>query len=358
MAEFEKGEVTIEKLNSRGCGLGRFGGKIIFVPWGIPGDRLFVQIEKKHHDYNEARLLQIVEKSPDRVEPPCPYFFVCGGCQLQQMSYEAQLKWKRQIVVDAVRRISRISLPEIPPVIPSPKVWNYRSRIRLHRDRKGRVGFYKAGSHEVVEIEKCLIADERLNEKLKSQIPNSKLQEEFELRVDGCEAFSQVNVEQNEKLVGLVVKWAALEGKESVIDLYCGGGSLTFPLAAKARTVIGIDRDIHTISEAISRSATRGVRNIRWIQGSAFQVLLGFKKEGLVVDLLVMDPPRRGVAEAIEGVFSLKPKRIVYVSCNPATFARDTARLVREGYHLTSCQPLDMFPHTAHIEVVGLFLKI
>ena len=165
--ELPKITVTIEKLNSEGEGLARHLGKVIFIPWGVPGEVVSVQIEEAHKDYNRGRIIDIVQKSPDRTDPPCPWFFNCGGCQLQQMTYEAQLKWKKEIVLDALRRIAKMPDATIEEVIPSPKIWNYRSRIQIQRDREGKIGFFKSQSHEIVEIEKCLIADERLNEKLR-----------------------------------------------------------------------------------------------------------------------------------------------------------------------------------------------
>ncbi|MBI2340964.1 MAG: class I SAM-dependent RNA methyltransferase [Deltaproteobacteria bacterium] len=158
--------VSIEKLNSEGEGLARHMGKVIFIPWGVPGDTVSIQIEEEQKDYSRGRILDIVQKSPDRADPPCPYFFNCGGCQLQQMTYESQLKSKKEMVLDALRRIAKMPDAACEDVIPSPKTWNYRSRIQIQRDREGKIGFFRAESHEIVEIEKCLIADERLNEKL------------------------------------------------------------------------------------------------------------------------------------------------------------------------------------------------
>lgn len=352
--------LKIEKLNSSGEGMARYEGKVCFVSWSVPGDTVVAQIEKENRDYNKCRILEIVEKSPDRVLPPCPYFFNCGGCQLQQMTYEAQLKWKREIIIDALKRISGLLTLQIPDVISSPKIWNYRNRIRLHVDRKKRIGFYRHQSHELIEINECLIADEKLNERLQAlragAIHESPLQDSIELRVDEKRSFTQVNPEQNENLLRIMLEMAQLGGGERVIDLYCGHGNLTFLLAEKSKSVIGIDREITAINEAIALTSARKIQNIRWIQGSALTTLMGLKKEGMVIDLLVTDPPRRGLAEATEGVLALKPGRIVYVSCNPATFARDTMSLLHGGYQLTRLQPLDMFPHTSHVELVAQFI--
>ncbi|MDO8519172.1 MAG: TRAM domain-containing protein, partial [Deltaproteobacteria bacterium] len=143
--------LKIEKLNSEGAGIARHEGKVCFIPWAVPGDTVLAQVEKEGRDFNECRLLEVIEKSSDRVDPPCPYFFNCGGCQLQHISYPAQLIAKQTLVMDALKRIARLSDAVVSPLIPSPKIWNYRNRIKLHRDRKGKIGFFKTSSHEIIE---------------------------------------------------------------------------------------------------------------------------------------------------------------------------------------------------------------
>ena len=348
--------MKIEKLNSEGAGIARYEGKICFVPWAVPGDTVLVQVEKEGRDFNECRLLEIFEKSPDRVDPPCPYFLNCGGCQLQNLSYEAQLKAKQAIVTDALKRIARSDI-SVPPIIPSPKIWNYRNRIRLHRDRKGKIGFFKSSSHEIIEIDTCLIADDRLNEKLK-RVAFPPAADELELRLDASRAFSQVNEAQNETMIKLVLKFASPKKGEKIIDLYCGAGNFTFPLAKTGADVIGVEKSGAEIEEARKRAATEKVTNIRWIQQTAFSALVGLKGDGVACDTLVADPPRRGLAEAVEGIRPLSPKKIVYVSCNAATFARDVNGLTKMGYRLDKIQPLDMFPQTAQVEIIGLLTRV
>lgn len=345
--------LKIEKLNSEGAGVARFEGKVCFVPWAAPGDTVLAEVEKEGRDFNECRLIEIVEKSPDRVDPPCPYFMTCGGCQLQHLSYESQLTAKQILVEDALKRIAKISDP-VSPIIPSPKIWNYRNRIKLHRDRKGKIGFFKNLSHEIIEIDKCLIADERINEKLK-RIAFPPAANEVEVRVDGLRTFAQVNDPQNETMVKMVLDFADPKPGEKVIDLYCGAGNFTFPLAKAGAEVVGIEKNGAEIEGARKRAFAEKITNIRWIQQSAFSALVGLKGDGAVCDTLVADPPRKGLAEAVDALILLKPKKIVYVSCNPATFARDTAHLIKAGYRLDKCQPLDMFPQTSQVELVGLF---
>ncbi len=340
--------LSIEKLASNGAGIARHEGKIYFVPWGVPGDKVLVQVEKERKDYNEARLLEIVEKSPDHAEPLCPYFYKCGGCQLQHLTYPAQLKWKREIVRDALKRIARLPENSVAEVLPSPKIWNYRTRIQLHQDRQGKVGFYKPESHEVVEIERCLIADERLNEKIASHAAPA-----IELRVDDSPGFSQINPEQNQNLIHLVLEYLDVQPEDTVFDVYCGSGNFTFSLASRVRHVWGIEKHESSLEEARQKMTQEGIENISWKQGSAFKVLHDLFKQQVSCDRMVVDPPRRGLDEVLEAVLLFKPMVLVYVSCNPATFARDAACLVKAGYQLTHCQPIDMFPQTAHVEIVS-----
>lgn len=384
--ELPKFTLQIEKLTSEGVGLARHEGKVFFVPWTVPGEKVVVQIEKEHKDYNETHLLEIVEQSKDRIDPPCPYFYRCGGCQLQHINYEGQLKWKKEIVLDALTRISKITQPIVEEMIPSPKIWNYRSRIQLQKDQAGKIGFYKTKSHEVVEIDSCLIADERLNERskeVKEGVEGSEAQDKsretkheargtkqeemeskdaeedwpLELRVDDSSAFTQINPEQNENLVRLVLEYADVKKTDQIFELFCGSGNFTFPLSQKGGHVWAIDKDSEAVRKGEKISSEKDITNITWKQGTVSRLLSQFKKKGLGCSLLVADPPRSGLAEAMEEILLFSPKKIVYVSCNPATFARDAARLIRSDYRLQKCQPIDMFPQTAHVEVVGLFIS-
>lgn len=339
-----KVSLTIEKLNSSGSGIARKDGLVYFVPLAVPGDEVTVQVEKQHKKYAEARLLTIQKKSPDRIDPPCPYFFECGGCQLQQMTYEAQLKWKKIIVSDALKKITGMGEPPVEDVIGCPQPFHYRSRIQLHSDRQGRIGFYKRQSHQVVKIESCRIADKELNNQLK----NLKMEagSTLELRVDGREGFTQINPIQNEVLIQKVLELADVQKNENVFDLYCGNGNFTFPLSLKAKHVWGIEKD-HQKREEVS--------NITWKESSVYHGLTELKKENISCDVMIIDPPRRGMDEALELALSFKPKRIVYVSCDPATFSRDAKKILDSSYRLQTCQPIDMFPQTNHIELVSYF---
>lgn len=342
----QKIPLTIEKLNSSGSGIARKDGLVYFVPLAVPGDEVTVQVEKQHKKYVEARLLIIQKKSPDRVDPPCPYFFECGGCQLQQMTYEAQLKWKKIIVTDALKKITRINEPPVKDVIGCSQKFNYRFRIQLHSNRQGKIGFYKKQSHQVVEIESCRIADKELNNQLK----NLKMEagSTIELRVDGREGFSQINPIQNEVLIKKVLELADVKKNENVFDLYCGSGNFTFPLSFKAQHIWGIERSPQKRGET--------PQNITWKETSVYRGLIELKKEKISCDVMLVDPPRQGLEDIVDLIVSFKPKKIIYVSCNPATFARDAMQFIKSSYQLNSCHPIDMFPQTVHVELVANFI--
>lgn len=346
-------ELTIEKLNSKGAGIARKDGLVYFVPWSVPGDTVLAEVELQHKKYAEARLLAILTPSRDRIKPPCTYFYECGGCQLQHLNYEAQLVWKKIIVQDALKKIARIENTFVLPVLPSPKPFHYRNRIRLHRDGQGNLGFYKNQSHQLVAIEECLIAEEELNQKLIYLKKNGT--GDLELRIDGGSHFSQVNSFQNEKLIQLVC--SALAGSGAVIDLFCGNGNFTIPIAQKQIPVWGIEKEKALVDEAKKRSVELGLSNIEWILGTAIRGLKQLKHLVGQISCMVVDPPRRGLAEVLPDVIKMAPQKIIYVSCEPATFARDTRDLCTKGYFLKECQPFDMFPQTSQIEVVGTFLK-
>lgn len=355
--------LKIEKLNSSGQGVARYQGKVIFVDWAVPGDEVEAQIEKDHKDYAEARLLKIIKSSEDRSMPLCPYFYECGGCELQHITYLAQLKFKEQIVRDAISRLGHLQEIEVKTIIPSPQEWHYRNRIQLHKNGEGRIGFFKPKSHQIVEITECLIAREELNQKIGTMRLAPALfgdKASLEIRVDHLArdgAFVQINTAQNDTLKKLVLDLLQPQKNENIFDLFCGSGNFTFEIAKHAKTVVGLEKNLEAIQEAERLSNKNGVSNITWKWASMLQGLLELKNQGRDCDAMVVDPPRRGLAEATRGILNFKPKKIVYVSCNPATFARDAALFVGSGYNLQGIQPIDMFPQTSHVELVAkLFL--
>lgn len=339
--------ITIEKLSSEGSGIARANGLVLFIPFTVPGDTVEAEITRQYPKYAEAKVVRLITASPDRITPPCPYFYECGGCQLQHMNYATQLASKKQIVMDALKRIGKVNDVIVPDVTPSPKEFFYRSRIQLQQSQTGKIGFFKRNTHDIVEIKKCLIADEKINEQLENikNIPDNR----FELKTDPTSGFTQINILQNNNLVQTVLDYLDPKPEDLVADVYCGSGNFTFPISEKAKHVWAIERDIKSLKEGKKKKTS----NISWIKATSSEGLRKLRK----MDSVVVDPPREGMdKETLNALIDLHPKKIISVSCNPSTFARDAERLIQKGYQLTKVQPLDMFPQTSHVEIVGLFI--
>ena len=355
-------QLTIEKLVHGGSGVGTFEGKKIFVPFTAPGDVVEVRISKDHGHFAEAELVRVVEASRERVSPRCPVFGRCGGCQWQHLSCAAQLTWKRAIVVESLNRIGKLELQRaenlVLPTQGSPKEWNYRNRIQLHvRDKK--VGFYAAKTNDVVEFERCFIAHEKLNEELHAKRAEiSQRDRGIQLRLDERTFFTQVNTEQNAFMRGELMNWVKTLPHHKVLELYAGGGNFTFPLAEAAEEVIACDLDVQAINLAKNRQKELDpMQKIQFEAISSEKLVKKLQKQRISVDGVVLDPPRKGASEVLPPLVALKPQWMIYISCDPATFSRDIKWLALAGYHLTKVQPLDMFPQTFHVEVMGLLQK-
>lgn len=344
-------QMNVEKLVYGGSGLGFVDKMPVFVPMTVPGDVVEASVTKKHKNYIEAVALKIVTASPNRVVPKCRFFGQCGGCQWQHIDYAAQILWKQLILEEQLVRIGKIKEPNVLPTIPSPRAWNYRSRVKLHKDESGRVGFHAAGTNEVVEIDECLIAEHALKD----------------MRTCEEDYFTQVNRGQNKNLQELIVEKVTSvvapfmgpicpinRATTHILELYGGNGNLAFPLAAAGFSVTSSDSDRTAVRYAQGVANKNKVENIKFICQPARQVISYFAKQHKVFDCLLIDPPRCGCAEIIEGILRMKPKHIIYVSCDPSTMARDVKGLLGGGYKLVSSQPIDMFPQTFHIESVSV----
>lgn len=352
----------------------------VFVPFVLPGETVRAGVRRHHRQYLEAQLLEILEPSAERTTPPCPYFQKCGGCQWQHINYEAQLKFKREIFVETLQRIAKIENPDVAPTIPSPKIWNWRSRVTFHRNENGRIGFFEAESHKVVDIENCRIVEEAINEKLSGlRTAGEKGEKDFEFRAGGEKGFTQVNPLQNENLKRLVREWAEKIPHDHIVELFCGGGNFTEVLAPLAKKMVAVDSDRAAIEEAQKNFAapfpvqffctdalrffaeyqpnSKGVLGVRLSRTPDFSEVEFTSAER--IDLLVLDPPRDGAGPVVEGVLKNQPAHIIYISCNPATLARDLKYLKDfAGYQLVQSQPIDMFPMSFHIESLNLIQKM
>ncbi len=394
-----------------GDALGRHEGKVIFVPYALPDEVVRVEITNDKGHYAFGRLVEVLEPSPDRVEPTCPYFGQegCGGCQWQHIDYQAQVRLKARIVADQLERIGKIEEPPMQPPLAAPSAWSYRNHAQFHPAPGANLGFQKATGDEVMAIERCpilhplladlyaildltdlpglvrlvmragtatgdrLIAFEMEEDRppaLETDEPVScvlMLSEGGHANLIGdnyiteqvaghtyrisASSFFQVNTSQAAELVRLVLDYLDLQGDETVLDAYCGVGLFTTHLAEQAGLVIGVESAPAAVDDLLEN--TTEVDNVEIIEGAVEDVL---PDVSVSLDAAVVDPPRGGLDRfALDALVDRGPSRIVYVSCDPATLGRDAKRLMRDGYRLIEVQPVDMFPQTYHIESVALF---
>ena len=448
----EKGksyEIEIKTLGTSGEGVGRYQEFTVFVPYALPGEKVLAGIEEVKKTYAKGKLQKILTKSADRVAPICAIYDKCGGCQLQHLDYMAQLKAKRQQVIDAITRIGKQSDVYVEPTIGAATPWNYRNKMQFPIGKqKGKtiIGCFAQGSHQIIDTTDCHIQKEGNNEVVnaireiinKLNIPvynedkhsgvlrhvvgrvgkkgdimvvivtaSDKMPREKEfvkmLRAKlpkvvsiqqniqtyrnnvimgrdtkllwgkptildnigrlsfhiSPRSFFQVNTEQAEVLYNKALEFADLHGEETVIDAYCGTGTITLFLAQKAREVYGIEIVKPAIQDAKKNARDNNVRNAEFIVGDATVIMPKLYRQGIRANVVVVDPPRAGCTEVVLETFAnMKPEKIVYVSCNPASLARDMAVLAKLGYKAKKVQPVDMFPNTSHVETVVLLSKL
>jgi 23S rRNA (uracil1939-C5)-methyltransferase len=355
-------DLTIEDIAFGGKGVGRIDGKAIFVPFTISGERVRARIirEKKH--FAEAEVVDLIEASPHRVAPPCPYFGRCGGCAYQHINYEQQLAIKSRQVRDVLQRIGKLKDLPMRPIIPSPRQYAYRNRITVHA-QDGVIGFFQRDSHRLIDIEHCPIARDDVKRAL-AELRRRRVRDgNYTLRAEsGPRVFSQTNDEVagalREMINGLIPA-----GQELLIDAYCGSGFFAKALLDKFQRVIGIDWDKFAIAAANENATEKETYITGDVDEELGRILLRKDVEAAVpaakrmvasdtpATTLIVDPPATGLTEKIRNtIVDLAPNRLIYVSCNPATLARDLNQLHKK-FSIESVTPLDMFPQTAEIEV-------
>jgi len=379
-------ELDISDITNLGIGIGRDDGWVIQVPYCWPGERIRARIYQNHTSYSQADLIEVINPSPDRTEPVCPLYGSCGGCQYQGATYEAQLKWKRQQVENSLVRLGGVSVP-VNPVIPSPKPFGYRSKLTPHYQggRDGEtltIGFLRQGSRKaLVDVAQCPIATEGINEALPAardelrNRPKKKkggtllLREVLEGVVSDPKQLVSENVGglifhfkageffQNNpyilpKLVEYVISQADAEENSLLVDAYCGGGLFGLSAASRFSKVVGIEISREGFEGARTNARINRIENAEFFLGDAssiFQEIQGFTESAA----LIVDPPRRGCdPDFLRQAIEFAPRRIVYVSCEPATQARDAQVLLEAGYQAVASQPFDLFPQTRHVENV------
>ena len=451
MEKLEKNQihtVTIEGYSSEAMGVCRVNGRAIFVPRSIPGEDWEIRIVKVSSAAVYARGERLLSPSPARVEPGCPYFGKCGGCDTWHMSYEEELRFKLERVNAALRHIGRQAV-QAETILGSDSFEHYRNKgifAVAEQDGKAVYGFYRERSHELVPMESCRIQNplssrvtaavtafmnarripayredtgrgtvrhvfcrqavngtdaiacivsargfgsetEALIEELRKACPgltgivlninkthgNTVLAGDFytlwgeaEMHDVLCghsfsiapQAFFQVNPPQAEKLYRQALAYAALRPDSLALDLYCGAGTISLCLAEEAEKVIGAEIVPEAIENARANAARNHIDNVEFLCADAGEAAAALAQRGLKPEVVVVDPPRRGMDEtAIRAVCDMAPERIVYVSCNPATLARDVLRFSAQGYSLRAATAVDMFPRTCHVECASLLTK-
>jgi len=351
-------QVKIEKLVYGGAGLGVLNGKACFVQGALPGETVSVRVVRSKSSHMEAVISEIHERSKERVDPPCPYYEKCGGCQWQHLNYEAQLQWKQKILEETLQKIGKVVSPKVLPTLSSPQEFGWRSRVNIHSDGFGKVGFFEPNSHRVVDVERCLVASEVVNQQL-LQIRDSlkHIKKDLELRDDGASGFAQVNSLQNEKLKELVLKWAQALPHDFILELFCGNGNFSRELLKISKKFVGVDsapEGIQKANDDLLSFRRKPESSVFFHCADAAKFFVSYESK-TPMDLLLLDPPRDGCGRVVEGVLKHRPKNILYISCNPATLARDI-KFLKEfaGYQFVQSQPMDMFPHSYHIESLTL----
>ena len=401
-------EIELTSMAHGGAAVGRQGGRAVFVPYALPGERVRARITQDKERFAYAETVEILTRSGARVEPPCPHFGPgrCGGCHWQHIDYAHQLEFKRAVVVDQLERVGRLRSPVVHPTLPSPSPWGYRAYLTLTPTPDGRLGIVGDDNRQVIPVDVCHILHPALAEllgqldleglparRIRLQVGSDPTDRMVILEVEGDNApevmvrlpisvnlltgdnepinligsphvtyhvagrdfrvtaggFFQVNPPVVEALVKEVMRRLDLRGEESVLDLYSGVGLFTAFIAARAAFVTSVESYPPAVTDADANLAD--FDNVDLLEGSVEAVLDDLEDP---FDAVVVDPPRTGLGPQVTARLArLGAARIVYVSCDPATFARDAAKLAESGYRLVDVQPVDMFPQTYHVECVA-----
>lgn len=396
-------EYLITDLNHLGQGITRIDNKITFVPKTVSGDIVNLEIIKSHKNYNEAKLLKIVKPSPDRIEYKCPYYNKCGGCNIANLEYTNQLKYKKEKVINIFKKYNKIDIN--PTIIASDEILHYRNKITLQYNEK--LGLYEEKTHNIIEIEECLLMPQKVNDIIKllnkynyntslqkiviriinnqvminiiakdiskslieilknldvSVYHNSKYISGNKVLIETLnnykfsilpDSFFQINKKQTINLYNQIVEYANPQKEDKVLDLYCGVGTIGIYLSKYCKEVLGIEINKSSIENANINKKLNNVENISFIEADVSKVLSMKYK----ADIIIVDPPRSGLDKnTIETLIKINPKKIVYVSCDPITLSRDI-NLLKNDYILKDIKLYDMFPETYHVECVAALYR-
>ncbi len=344
--------LTIHDIAFGGKGVGRSNGLAVFVPYTIPGETVEAAVIRKKKKFAQALLVEVETPSPDRVEAPCPYFTRCGGCSYQHIAYPRQLEIKTAQVEQTLERIGKLSLVPMRPMIPSPSPYGYRNRIRVHA-AGGKVGFYAQDGHRLVDIRECLLASPEVNKQLTALRRRPIPERDYTVAERQNRFFDQTNDAVADAMVKLIATLLTPGGR--LIDAYSGAGFFARLLGEKYEAVVGIEENLFAVEHARSVAQPRET----YLAGDvAFHLPQLFSQGETLPTSLILDPPAIGISQSVVDTLlqlpeAVRPREIVYVSCDPATLARDLA-LLAPVYAVQEVTPLDMFPQTAEIEVVAL----
>ncbi|TRM11584.1 23S rRNA (uracil(1939)-C(5))-methyltransferase RlmD [Lentibacillus cibarius] len=443
--------LTFEDLTHEGNGVGKINGYPLFVPYALPGEVGDVKVVKVKKNFGFGKLLDLHTSSPERVEPPCDVFYKCGGCQLQHMSYDAQLTMKQDQVRNTLKKIAHLEHVQVHPTIGMKDPWRYRNKVQMPVGAKADgeliTGFYQKRSHRIIEgMETCIIQDEEndrmveavrriadrlgitaydeetdqgvlrhimvrtgeetndamiilvtrtqklphrdeLVKELTGTYPHIKsivhnindkqtnviLGKKTEIVWGDAyiydkigdvtfaispQSFYQVNPKQTKVLYEKAMEYAQISSTDTVVDAYCGIGTISLFLAQQAKQVYGVEVVPEAVEDAKKNATLNGITNAAFYVGEAEKVMSWWTAQGMRPDVIVVDPPRKGCdEELLKAMTDMQPERIVYVSCNPSTLARDLRILEDSGYEVKEVQPVDMFPQTMHVECVSWLEK-
>ena len=380
-------ELKIETLSNLGAGIAKPDSWVVFVPFALPGERIRAKVWRNEANCSHADLVEILEPSPDRIEPHCRHFTTCGGCQYQHLPYEKQLEWKTRQVRELLLHMVGIE-EEVNPTIPSPKQWGYRSKITPHfqRPKTGEdfpIGFLEFNRRtRLVDVYNCPIAMDEINEALqpirddvKRRAAEYKKGATLLLRAteDRVETDHRAPVSEKvgdlkfnflagdffqnnpfilESFTGHAAEQAKGPNQKYLLDAYCGSGLFGLTLAKNFEQVVGIELSETSADWARRNAKTNGIENASFIASSAEALFADITFPSEQTSVLI-DPPRKGCSmDFLNQLFTFGPSRVVYVSCNPATQMRDLKSFLEQGYKIESIQPFDLFPQTRHLECV------
>jgi tRNA/tmRNA/rRNA uracil-C5-methylase (TrmA/RlmC/RlmD family) len=365
----QKLTLTITDIAFGGEGVGRADDFVVFVPFVATGEQVEVEITEVKKNFGRSKLIRVLSAAPERVEPECRHFGACGGCQYQHLSYEAQLRIKHKQIVDLFQRVGGFDGQVIRPVVPCPQPYGYRNRIMIRSqwnkpEQRLNIGFVRQDCGLVEDIFECKIAEPALNQRIRDvrahPPPKGGIKVVLRIPPEGwdvpADSFFQNNFFQLPGLLETIRQAVRDAGTRQLIDLYCGVGYFGIELADLVDAFVGVEYDRSAINAARHNAQRRERRNGEFIDGTVEEILPRlFERFSPESTTVVLDPPRKGCqAKTLQWLREERPAQIIYVSCHPATLARDLNALCREGvYELVQVVPLDMFPQTQHVECVA-----